>query len=80
MSPVEDWEERPASKESAELNPYRVLPEIRSPSQSGLLRERLLWSHEVTAQTALLPHLLVTGCRNGNLLLWDISKAMVEKL
>ncbi|KAJ8309097.1 hypothetical protein KUTeg_013971 [Tegillarca granosa] len=43
-------------------------------------KDYILNSHEVTCIDSLLPNTLITGAANGNIILWDIDKSVIDKV
>ncbi|XP_021348111.1 WD repeat-containing protein 64-like isoform X3 [Mizuhopecten yessoensis] len=43
-------------------------------------KDYILTSHDVTCVENLLPNTLLTGCSNGNIVLWDIERSMIDKI
>jgi len=45
------------------------------------LQDYVLMTHEVTCVEKFLPHnTLYTGCANGNIIVWDIERSLVDKM
>ncbi|KAK3093696.1 hypothetical protein FSP39_018996 [Pinctada imbricata] len=43
-------------------------------------KDYILSSHELTCMTSFSSNTLLTGCSNGNIVLWDIDKSLVDKI
>ena len=59
------------------------LPSIASGKGSANItnlfrKDYLFSSRDLTCMTSLLPDLIVTGCSNGDIIMWDITKSQVR--
>ncbi|PVD26800.1 hypothetical protein C0Q70_14479 [Pomacea canaliculata] len=60
-----------------------ILPDIGQPSSpvtSVFRKDFLLTNHEVTCMTAITSDVMATGCGNGNIIFWNVERAVVEKI
>ncbi|XP_064601013.1 WD repeat-containing protein 64-like [Liolophura sinensis] len=84
FSDVYYWTQEPSTPSSTNpFNKNHPLPEIGQQNvrlSSIFRKESILVSHEVTCADALSPNVLITGCHNGNIVMWNIEKSVVDKV
>ncbi|ESP02905.1 hypothetical protein LOTGIDRAFT_230398 [Lottia gigantea] len=68
---------------STEFNNRSILPNIgnSNPQITNIMKKEMIYNtHNITCMTNISESLFITGCSNGNLVLWDLDKSVVEKI